>query len=270
MLAAGFATAPAHARVADHNPVEATDPAGDSNGAPDITRVTVANSLDGFLLFVIQVGNREGIVANDRVSILIDSDQNGQTGAPLGDGGVDYLIGVNGTAQRIFLRRWNGTEFEDAAPPSLRGAWGPGYVAGINRADLGNTSTFDFIVLTGLENGTDDQLDVAPAGVYQRYTIGPPHVASIAPRFSPVTPRAGTTFRLNSVQLTFETEETAAAATFGCRATLAGKRLRGTGPGGCTFKLPKTAKGKRVVITVTATPTGGKAQTFPAYTFRVR
>ena len=90
------------------------------------------------------------------------------------------------------------------------------------------------------------------------------------PRFSPTAPRAGATFRLQSVALTFESEEKGVAGSFTCRATLAGKRVKGTGPGGCTFKLPKTAKGKQLVVTVTATPTGGKAQTFPAYKFRVR
>ena len=45
---------------------------------------------------------------------------------------------------------------------------------------------------------------------------------------------------------------------------------RARAAGGCTFKLPKTAKGKQLVVTVTATPAGGKAQTFPAYKFRVR
>lgn len=123
---------------------------------------------------------------------------------------------------------------------------------------------------TGLLDGTDDQFDEAPAGLYHDYTLAPPHVGKIAPKWAPAAPRAGAAFRLNSVQLTFETNETAAAATFTCRATLAGKRLRGTGRGGCTFKLAKTAKGKRLVVTITAAPTGGEAQTFPAYTLRVR
>jgi hypothetical protein len=38
-----------------------------------------------------------------------------------------------------------------------------------------------------------------------------------------------------------------------CAAKLAGKTLRGTGAGGCRWSLPKNAKGKRLVITVTAT-----------------
>lgn len=266
----GLSVSLAYGRVADHNPVEVTDPAGDSNGAPDITGVTVANDLAGVILFVVEVGNRDGLVANDEVRLFIDSDRNAQTGMPLGEGGVDYIIVFDGTAKSIAIGRWNGTEFQDYPSTSLQGAWRPGYVAAIDRTELGNTAAFEFVTVTELHDGPANAFDIAPTGVYQLYTVAPPHIESIAARFSTPAPRAGTTFRLNGVQLTFETEESAAAATFTCRATLAGKRIRGTGPGGCTFKLPKTAKGKRFVVTITAAPAGGKAQAFPAYTFRVR
>lgn len=261
---------PVAARVIDHNPVGVPDPTGDSNGAPDITRVSVANSNAGDLLFLVQVANRTDVVANDLVAIFIDSDQNGETGERSEDGGIDYVIFIHGTDRQIALLRWNGADFDPVETTSLRGVWDDGYVVSVNRAELGNASAVRFYAQTLLENGTDDQSDSAPDGVYHDYTLAPPHVEAITPRWAPAAPRAGGTFRLNAVQLRFETDERAAAATFTCRATLAGKRLRGTGRGGCTFKLAKTAKGKRLVVTITAAPTGGKAQTFRAYTFRVR
>ena len=66
--------------VADHNPVEVTDPTGDSNGAPDITGVTVANDLSGTILFVVEVANRTDFVPRDEVLIYIDSDRSALTG----------------------------------------------------------------------------------------------------------------------------------------------------------------------------------------------
>jgi hypothetical protein len=258
--------APVSARVDDHNPIEVSDPRGDSAGAPDITRVTVANDLAGNILFVVQVGNRTGFAANDAVAIFIDTDRSAQTGDP--NTGVDYAIGFDAGVPAVAFARWNGTTFEDAPSTTLRGGWAPGYAAVINRAELANTTAFDFGVIAFLLEGEDS--DLAPNTDFQTYTLAPPHIQTIAPRWAPTAPRAGASFRLSSVQLTLETEEKAAAATFTCRATLAGKRLRGTGRGGCTFKLAKTAKGKRLVVTVSATPTGGTAQTFPAYTFRVR
>jgi hypothetical protein len=71
------------------------------------------------------------------------------------------------------------------------------------------------------------------------------------------------------LQVTLQTGDTMAAARLNCRATLAGKRLRGTGRGGCTFRLPASAKRKRLVVEVTAAPAGGEAET-GVQTFRVR
>jgi hypothetical protein len=41
-----------------------------------------------------------------------------------------------------------------------------------------------------------------------------------------------------------------------CAAKLAGKALRGTGAGRCTYAIPKKAKGKRLSISVTASYQG--------------
>jgi hypothetical protein len=267
-LAVGLIVAPAHAGVASHNPVAITDPAGDSTGAPDITRVTVANSNRGEILFVVQTSNRNELTANDEVQIVVDSDQNAATGERNGDGGDDFVIWIDGTQRTVGIQRWNGSAWESAPNTTLEGAYNGGYVVIINRSELGNTARFDYYVNTFLQNDTN-QFDSAPNDVYQEYVLGPPHVESITPRWAPAAPRAGATFRLNAVQIKFETEETAAAASYTCRATLAGKRLRGTGRGGCTFRLPKTAKGKRLVIVVTATPPGGQAAS-RSVTFRVR
>jgi hypothetical protein len=260
----------AHGRVADHNPVEVTDPSGDSNGAPDITGVTVANDLSGMILFVVEVANRSGFARDDDVTIYLDSDRSAATGLPERGGGVDYLLRIDATTSQLSLGRWNGTGFETAPGTTLQGAWVNGYIAGVNHLELGATGAFAFFVRTRLQGSAGNQVDFAPADTYFPYTLTPPHIEAIAPRFSPAAPRAGSTFRVNSVQLQFETAESATAAAFTCRATLAGKRIRGTGRGACTFKLPKSAKGKRFVLTMTATAAGGKAESFRPYAFRVR
>ena len=269
-VVAALHVSPAHARVDDHNPIKATDPVGDSNGAPDITGVTVANDLSGTILFVVEVANRTGFAANDDILIYIDSDRSALTGYADRGGGADYLLGIDGASQQPELARWNGTGFEPAAATTLRLTWANGYVASINHAELEATGDFGFFVRTRLKGGATSQFDVAPADGYGAYTLAPPHIEAIGARFTPAAPRAGSTFRLNSVQLQFETAERAAAATFTCRATLAGKRIRGTGRGACTFKLPKSAKGKRFAITISAAATGGTAETFGPYSFRVR
>ena len=269
-LAATLLAVPAHGRVIDHNPVEATDPAGDGNGAPDITRVTVANDFSGMVLFLVQVANRTGLVAGDDLLIYIDSDRNAATGFSERGGGVDYLLRIDANGQQISLGRWNGTSFETAPSTTLRGEWNAGYVLFVNRSDLGGTNGFAFFTRTRLQSRPGTAFDVAPTDGYLTYTLSPPHIEVIRPTFAPAVPRAGSTFRLDRVQLAFETGETARAGSFACRATLAGKRIRGTGPGGCTFRLPRSAKGKRFAITLTVSAPGGKAETFRPYAFRVR
>jgi hypothetical protein len=270
-VVAVLSVTPAHGRVADHNPVEVTDPSGDSNGAPDITGVTVANDLSGMILFVVEVANRSGFARDDDVLIYVDTDRSAATGFPeRAGGGVDYLLRIDATTSQVTLGRWNGSGFEPAPGTTLQGAWANGYIAGINRAELGGTNGFAFFVRTRQQGSAGNRFDFAPTDAYFPYTLTPPHIDAIRPRFSALAPRAGSTFKVNSIQLVFETAETAVATAFTCRATLAGKRLRGTGRGACTFRLPKTAKGKRFVITITATATGGKAETFRPYAFRVR
>jgi hypothetical protein len=50
-----------------------------------------------------------------------------------------------------------------------------------------------------------------------------------------------------------ETDEVLMATSFACRATLGGRALRGSGEGGCRFSLPRNARGKRLVLVITAT-----------------
>lgn len=267
-LVATLFVAPAQARVAHHNPVEVTDPAGDGNGAPDITGVTVANDLSGTILFVVEVANRTGFVARDEVLVYVDSDRSAATGFSDHGLGVDYRLRIDATSSDF--ERWNGTSFAAAPRTTVRVAWINGYVASVNRSELAGTSSFAFFVRTRMQEGPGNQFDIAPDAGFFPYALSPPHIDAIRPSFSPSAPRAGATFRVRSVRIQFETSEIATAAAFTCRAMLAGKRLRGTGPGGCTFRLPKTAKGERFVLTMTATAAGGKAETFRPYAFRVR
>jgi hypothetical protein len=264
-----LAVAPAQAGIAHHNPVGAPDATGDGNGAPDIARVTIANDTGGRVLFVVQVSNREALVAGDRIYIRIDSDRNAQTGEADRGAGIDYMIEIDATARAVLLRRWSGTTFERAETTTLESVFDGGYVVLVNRTDIGNAGAIRFYVRTALASGDAAQSDTAPNAATHEYTLSVSHVDEMTPRWTPAAPRAGRTFRLSALQLTLQTGDRMAAARMSCRAILAGKRLRGTGSGRCTFRLPVSAKGKRLVVEVTAAPAGGEAET-GRQTFRVR
>jgi hypothetical protein len=112
-----------------------------------------------------------------------------------------------------------------------------------------------WFVGTGVLSGSSATLqDFAPDGDDAfLYTLSTPHIKSVVPAYAPVAPRAGKRFRVTGAQVRFETDEEEPAATVRCSAKLGRKALRGTGAGGCTFALPKSAMGKRLSLTMTAT-----------------
>jgi hypothetical protein len=60
----------------------------------------------------------------------------------------------------------------------------------------------------------------------------------------------GKTVRISGLGVNLSTGVVTKATGLKCTATLGGKHLAGTGTGGCTFHLPKTAKGKTLLVKV--------------------
>ena len=257
-LAASGAGAAPQSQATHGNPAVFLDqPLLDAlGGAPEIFVTNVMNTTTNVVRFSTVLPNRaSGLTANDVLAIFVDSDRNFATGVP--NDGSDYAILVHASNQ-IRVVTWNGTAFVDATAPSARAsANGPIQDVEIAAAELGGTSAFHFYVYTQLIDNAD-AYDASPSAGNEVwvYPLGAPHVDRVTPRFAPARPRAGRPFRVVGVQLTLSSEETVAGTAFRCSATLAGRRLRGTGAGGCRFALPRTARGKRLVVTVTVDDQG--------------
>ena len=71
------------------------------------------------------------------------------------------------------------------------------------------------------------------------------------------TPKAGHPFTV-SLKVNLSTGISTKATGLKCTAKLAGKVFKGSGTGGCTIRVPKTAKGKSLVVKAT-----GKYKTTP-------
>src|SRR5437879_6395717 len=119
-----------------------SDPTGDAvNDAPDISSIVVANDDAGVITVAVSLANRSDVKDNDGVFVVMDTDQNASTGS----GGFDYIY--LGIKDRNALFGWGGSSFGQANAPSLHGTNGNGQVTfSINRADLGNTTGFNFYV----------------------------------------------------------------------------------------------------------------------------
>jgi hypothetical protein len=251
-----------------HNPIRFTDPRGDVDfpGAPDIRDVTVFNSTKGMIQFDVAIANVPLDIPDENlIAIYLDTDRDASNGPY---GGFEYTIQAVGLVD-LFLARWDGTRYVPTSALVLN-IWDDRGVMNIaiRSTRLGNTTRFRFWVATAMLPAAEDFVDVAPDRGAVNYALSTPHIARADALFSPLDPRAGRRFSVKGVHVELSSRELFQAASFRCRATLAGRAIRGSGRGGCTYALPRTARGKRLVITIRST-----VATRPLtlrYTFRVR
>ena len=169
------------------------------------------------------------------------------------------------------IARWNGSGWDDTSSSTIRVfADGGGVTFSINKSELGGTAAFDFWVGTQLGDPSGNAADTAPDGdavwTYTMQASAPaaPTITKLVVPASSVLPKAGTTFTFRVSHVMLSTNELTAPDRVTCKATLAGKALASTRPGGCTWKLPKTARRKTLVVTVTAVYGADRAsQRFP-------
>lgn len=235
-----------------------TDPGGDAvGGAADMTQVVVSNDFDGNITIAMTIPNRTTFTTDDTLVIVFDTDKNASTGTS----GIDYAIvaGAGGVA----LLRGDGTTFVATAQTTLRAADNNKTVT-VNRSELGGTTGFIFGASTFLDS-SETAVDDAPDSGAWIYDLDlKPVLDTLAARFAPAKPKAGKVFRLAGTTLRLEDGTTVKADSITCVAKLNGKRLAGR----CSWRMPKNAKGKRLVVTLTAHYKGATT-TFTPWRFRV-
>ncbi len=248
--------------LADANYSDAT---GEDPASADITTIHVANSpAAGTISFTVDVTNLPTLTDDASILILIDSDKNPGTGNSLG---ADYLFGLDSGGW--YWTKWDAAQqtFADVAGTTMLVTFTNGVLkATMHDSDIGGVQTFAFGVLT--IRGTDPNnpiIDVAPntQPLYVYDLVQAPTVASTTVNVSGVA-RAGHRFTVRlSVRLS--NGATGHATSLRCRARLGSALLRGRGVGGCTFTVPRTAKGKRLAVLVTGSYAGKSlAKTFRA------
>ena len=233
-----------------------TDPQGDAQaGAADITRLDVSNDVDGNITFELTFANRTALGPGDTIHIFLNSDNDSTTG----QFGLDYVIVVQATGADLL--RASPPSFAPAPHPTLTSANG-GRTIRINRDDLGESRGFTFFVQVLVDRNVGDE---APDTAAFLYTLAlKPVLDSLAARFSPARPKAGKLFRVASTSLRLDDGNDVRAERITCIARVNGKRLAGR----CSWRIPANARGKRLVVTITARYRGASA-TFEPWRFRV-
>jgi hypothetical protein len=234
------------------------DATGDSGSAPDITGAIVT-SAGGQLVFTVSLTSLAS-VGNSQTQLFVDSDANPSTGNP-DLVGTDYVFVDDPAKQAWYFGHWTGSDWDWETPWStvtlLRLA--STLVITVNRSELSNTNQLNLWARTVLRGGSAGDVDVAPdAGVwnYDLPSDGPDIRGVVTATKPAAGPRAGKPFTVTvtGLQLPPDGESTPAVPRpdkYSCAAKLAGRKLNGRGTGGCTFALPKNARGKRLVVAVT-------------------
>lgn len=243
-----------------------TDPSGDGSAGPDITQLVISNDDNGVLTFQFTFSNRPTILTGDDIVALgLDTDSNGATGDAAG---YEYILGFGFQGQRTVLGKATGPATYDFLVPqtTLRSADG-GRTMSINRSELGGTNAFRSRVATSGNGGGDTAPEGGLAFTWDYALVLRPEIVSIRASFAPGQPQQGKAFALAAPTLRLSSGQEVAPQAYSCKATLGGKALKAAGR--CRWAIPKKSKGKRLVVTVTATYAGATA-TFDPYVFRVR
>ena len=257
---------------ASANSVSFVDPTGDSGAAGDISSVAVSNDDQGVVTFSIGLANRPELSSADYEQIFVNTDG----GSSTGDHGFDVAIQVEWPTSRLFV--YFGSGWNQVRAPSLRSSYAAGQLTvTLALFDLRAIGDFNFVVVSGADNGGVGKEDSAPDGdatVYSSVIKVPLFFERLD---APLSVKAGKTLAASMMLVT----DSDAQGTVTCTAKVGTSRIRGTpgwlnvpitspkdpsgstsveigleGDATCSFKVPKTTKSKKITATITATRSG--------------
>ncbi len=257
-----------------------TDTTGENPAAADIGTIVVSNDPAAqTVTFKVQIVNMPTVETNAEIDVLVDGDRNPATG----ESGFDYDFFLNDSGWGFDT--WDGTQFKDAPEvASLPVTYGAGLlVVTMPLSVLGGVASgaFDFAVLTFRGDPSAPATDQAPdAAPLYTYVLAAPPPPKPTPKPKPKPTIVGSTVKIAAPakagrrfvvgRFSAKLSDGTSVGTSGqrCSARLGGKPLRGTGAGHCTFALPKKAKGKKLVVTVSGRD--GPVALKKRLTYRVR
>ena len=282
LLAALLALAAVPAAVAgsartDGNSQTFLDSTGENASAPDITSIVVSNDDSGLITFKLNIANRPALTGDMEIDLFLDTDANPATGDPQSDGADYAIVLVQGS---VGLFRWNGTNYADASSQaSLVYAYdASGATIKVKASDLGGTKKLNFSAVaasgvtvdaSGNPNYANAVTDFAPDighGTYAYQVLTTLKLSVSTFQTVPAAPKAGGTLAASLAAKENDTGgPVASRAAVACRATVGGAQVAvkshaiANGVATCVWKLPASAKGKKLSGTVTVSLRGAKA-----------
>jgi hypothetical protein len=253
------------------------DPAADSGPGPDITSVVVSNDDAGTITFKVTTANRPAPTEDYSMLIELDTDSNASTGK---EGSEFFLLAFAGDGSfNVVLAEHTASGVVVRISSSATGSYSAGVATvSVSKADLRNTSAFQFWV--GVDDNPDDDSnwDAAPDDGTWSYRVATPSppppplkLAAGKPAAMPGPAKAGGAFTVAMTVTRSDDKPFTGAVACTAKAGAATLRAAGraiAGSARCTMRLPKTAKGKRLTGSITAT--AGTAKVAKTYGFAIR
>jgi hypothetical protein len=230
VLAAAAAIATSNAGAVSHQ-----DARGDAGSAPDITSVSVEPSGSSLAFRISFVEPGAPLDGGGELFLALDA------GATGDQHGVDHVYSLRAGGAELRARRWTGSEhapFASTATARLE----PGAATFVvDLAELGSPEVIGY----GAVGARGSDLDAAPEnGSWQLRLREAVRVSAVNASWSPRRPTAGRPFRVVAASATMS-DGTQRRGTFTCSARLAGRML---GAGGCRWRMPSGARGKRLTV----------------------
>jgi hypothetical protein len=249
------------------------DSTGENPAAPDVTSIVLSNDDAGLITFQTNVSNRPALTPDMLFWVFLDTDDNSATGDTVANG-ADYVIQL--VSGFVDLFKWNGSDFVATTSESTLVYSYPstGPTIKVNASELGGVKAFNFSVLaisgvafdsSGQPDLSRSSADLAPDpghGMYAYKLSTAVKLNVVSFRVAPTPAKAGKSFAATIGATESDTNGPIEKGTVSCRATLGGRPFAGVGGGIvnglaiCQWKLPKTAKGKRLSGTVSVTVQG--------------
>ena len=121
-----------------------SDAAGDSNAAPDITSVVVAESTPGVLAIKLSVGNYTSLPTSSWVNLWFDLDSDQETG----DAGDEALVRYHADG-RVELYAWNGSQLVAGSTDDVTASFSSGVLTlSLPRATIAAEASFGMLVVS--------------------------------------------------------------------------------------------------------------------------
>ncbi len=139
-----------------------TDTADDTNAAPDITSLDIAEATPGVLTVRLSIGNFRDLPGNSWVNLWFDVDSDPRTG----DGGDEALVRYEADSS-LELFAWNGSRLVQGSTAGVTGSFSTGALTlSVPRASINALGVFGILAVSsrGQVQGTDELIssDYAP------------------------------------------------------------------------------------------------------------